>query len=216
MPSVGKIALQLIFTNLSSLDYCSHLRMCQYCSRHFLKHNLNVIKLILFRCMFYEFWETYAMCNLHYNEVRIFPLFHKVFSCLFVANLPPLIHQPLEASDLITDLIILPFREHHINRITQYVSLPAWLMSPSKILLHFIHIVSYHSFLLSSIPLWMHHDIFVHSPHYGHLGGVQLLVPVNESALNICAQGFSVFMYEEMGVGFPWVRNCWVIWWVYF
>lgn len=58
----------------------------------------------------------------------------------------------------------------------------------------------------------MHHDLFLHSPHYGHVGGVQLLVPANESALDICAQGVSVFMYKGMGVRFPGVRNCWVIW----
>lgn len=44
--------------------------------------------------------------------------------------------------------------------------------------------------------------VFVPSSHYGHLGGVQLLVPVNESALSSRAQGFSVFTYEDVGVGF--------------
>lgn len=114
--------------------------------------------------------------------------------CQFLSLHP----QPLEATGLITNPIILPFWTSHINGITQYginsmCPFESGSFHPEKsywlscVLFCITEVILFFTQVYGII--WMYCDLYIHLPPLkGHLGGFWLLAIINGGALNICVQ----------------------------
>ena len=121
------------------------------------------------------------------------------FHCLKLLCAPP-IHIPhclqlLATSDLFTMAIVLPFPEHHIVGIIQYVFFSNWLLSPSNTLLRlsmsFHDLIAHFFSALNNIPLSGCTMIYL-SIHLteGNLCCFQAWAILNKATINICVWVF--------------------------
>ena len=77
----------------------------------------------------------------------------------------------------------------------EYVLFSAWILSPHKMFLRFIHVIAWikSSFLFiakEDSVVWIYHILFIHSSAHGHLSCFHLLPFVSNTAVNIVVQLF--------------------------
>lgn len=117
-------------------------------THHYHPKFIVYIRVHFWCCSFYRFGQMFH--DMFPPLQYLIELFH----CTYPFLPPPNPQQPLI---IFTALIVLPFTEHHVSGIRQYVVFSEWLLSLSNMLLSFLHVfhgwIAHFHLALNYIPL---------------------------------------------------------------
>ena len=89
------------------------------------------------------------------TDIHYYSIIQGIITALKILSALPIVsppHQLMATTDIFMASMVLPFLEHHIVGIIQYVAFPDWLLSLSNMHLSFLHVFSWphSSFLFSA------------------------------------------------------------------